>query len=293
MQTFVDPELLDRLRVGPLASYLDAYLKRIEQEGFLPSSVPMQMYAIARFSNWLHSGKVDLHQVDEAIVERFLRRDLNVVHSAESAPVRRFIAMLREIGVTAPKPPNPRNCRQRFIDEYRRYLLRERGLAETSLLNYVPFAEQFLSKRFGHSDMNLPELTATDVVDFLRDRVRQLSPGRAKLLVTALRSFLRYLRHQGEISVDLAGCVPPVATWSLSTVPKFLPAGTVQLVLDHCERGTPDGKRNHAVLLLLARLGLRACEIVGLSLEDIDWDHGRLTIRCKGEDGERTYSVKA
>src|ERR1700687_4882271 len=98
MQTFIDPGLLDRLRVGPLASHLDAYLKRIEQEGFLPSSVPMQIYAIARFSNWLHAGQVDLHQVDEVIVERFLHRDLNVVHSAESAPLRRFIAMLREIG---------------------------------------------------------------------------------------------------------------------------------------------------------------------------------------------------
>jgi len=78
-----------------------------------------------------------------------------------------------------------------------------------------------------------------------------LSRGRAKLLVTAVRSFLRYLRHQGGISLDLAGCVPPVAIWSLSTVPKFLSAGSVQRVLDRCERNTPDGKRNYAVLLLL------------------------------------------
>ena len=282
MQTFVDPDLLNRLRVGPLASYLYAYLKSIEQEGFLPSSVPMQMYAIARFSNWLHTRQVDLYRVDETTVERFLQRDLNVVHSAESAPLRRFLAMLRAIGLTAAKPPEPRNCQQRFIDEYRHYLLQERGLAETSLLNYVPFAEQFLSDRFGQSDMNLSELTATDVTRFLQDRARQLSPGRAKLLVTALRSFLRYLRHQGEISADLEGCVPPVAAWSLSTVPKFLPAGTVQRVLDHCERGTPDGKRNYAVLLLLARLGLRACEIVALSLDDMDWDNSQITIRCKG-----------
>jgi hypothetical protein len=83
----------------------------------------------------------------KATVERFLQRDLNVVHSAESAPLRRFLAMLREIGVTAAKAPEPRNCQQRFIDEYRRYLLQERGLAETSLLNYVPFAERHLVAR--------------------------------------------------------------------------------------------------------------------------------------------------
>jgi site-specific recombinase XerD len=282
MQTFVDPDLLDRLRVGPLASYLDAYLKRIEREGFLPSSVPMQLYAIARFSNWLHTSQLDLHQVDEATVERFLKRDPGIFHGGESAPLRRFLAMLREIGVTAAKPPEPRNLQQQLIDEYRRYLLQERGLAETSLLNYVPFAEQLLSNRFGESDLNFPELTAADVTKFMRDRVRQLNPGRAKLLVSALRSFLRYLRHQEEISVDLAACVPPVAVWSLSTLPKFLPAGSVQRVLDYCERDTPDGKRNYAVLLLLARLGLRACEIVSLGLDDIDWDNGRVTIRCKG-----------
>jgi site-specific recombinase XerD len=245
-------------------------------------SVPMQMYAIARFSNWLHDRRVDLHQVDEASVERFLQRDPGIVRSGEAAPLRRLLAILRKIEVTRAKPPEPRNDQQRFIDEYRRYLLRERGLAETSLLNYVPFAEQFLSGRFGQADIKLPELTAADVTKFMRDRVHQLSSGRAKLLVTALRSFLRYLRHQGKISVDLAGCVPPVAVWPLSAVPKFLPAGTVQRILDHCARDTRDGKRNYAILLLLARLGLRACEIVALSLDDIDWDNGRITIRCKG-----------
>jgi site-specific recombinase XerD len=282
MQTFVDPNLLQRLRVGPLAPYLDAYLKQIEQEGFLPSSAPMQMYAIARFSNWLHGRQLDLHQVDEASVERFLQRDPGVVHSGEAAPLRRLVAMLRKIEVTLAKPPEPRNCQQRLTDEYRRYLIQERGLAEVTLLNYVPFAEQLLFNRFGSGDLSLAELSATDITKFLQDRAHQLSPGRAKLLVTALRSFLRYLQHKGEILVDLARCVPPVATWSLSTLPKFLPAGAVQRVLDHCERNTTVEKRNYAVLLLLARLGLRACEIVALNLEDIDWDNGRITIRSKG-----------
>jgi hypothetical protein len=95
MQKFVDPNLLQRLRVGPLAPHLDTYLKHIEQEGFLPSSVPMQMYAIARFSNWLHDRRLDLHQVDEASVERFLQRDPGIVHSGEAAPLRRLLAILR------------------------------------------------------------------------------------------------------------------------------------------------------------------------------------------------------
>jgi len=186
------------------------------------------------------------------------------------------------MGVTVAKPSEPRTCHQRFIDDYQHYLLQERGLAEATVMYFVRFAKQFLSARFSDGDLNLSELCARDVTDFVQNRAHQLSPGRAKLLVTALRSLLRYMRHQGEIPIDLARCVPPVAMWSLSTLPKFLPAGTVQQLLDHRERETPRGKRNYAVLLLLARLGLRACEIVALELDDIDWDNGRITIRGKG-----------
>jgi site-specific recombinase XerD len=241
----------------------------------------MQMYAIARFSNWLHSRQINLQLMDEGTIQQFLKRDLDS-HSGESAPLRRLLAMLREIGITAAKPVQVKDCIEQLTSEYEHYLLHERGLAQSSLLNYVPFAEQFLTYRFDRAEMTIASLTAKDVTKFIQDRVRQMSPGRAKLLVTALRSFLRYLRHQDRIAVDLAGCVPSVACWSLSTVPKFLPAGTVQRVLSQCERETVDGKRNYAVLLMLARLGLRACEIVALTLDDIDWDDGLLTIRCKG-----------
>jgi site-specific recombinase XerD len=281
MQTFVDPNLLQRLRVGPLALYLDAYLKQIEDQGFSPSSAPIQLYAIARFSKWLESRQLGLHQVDEDVVARFLKRDAGIVHGGECAALLRLLAMLREVGVTAVQTTQPKNTRQRFLDEYRRHLLQGRGLAEATALYYIQFAEQFLSDRFGQGDLNLPELRATDVTRFIQSRA-QLGKERAKLLVTAVRSFLRYLRYRGEIAVDLAGCVPAVAMWSLSTVPKFLPAGTVQRILAHCERTSSQGKRNYAVLLLLARLGLRACEVVALNLNDIDWENGRITIQGKG-----------
>ena len=87
MRTFVDPRLLQRVRVGPLAPHFDGYLKQLEQEGFLPSSVPMQMYAIARFSEWLERHQLELSQINETTVEQFLKRDSGVVHSAESAPL--------------------------------------------------------------------------------------------------------------------------------------------------------------------------------------------------------------
>jgi len=99
---------------------------------------------------------------------------------------------------------------------------------------------------------------------------------------TALRTFLRYLQLRGDIAIDLAVCVPSVANWRLSTLPKFLQPHQVQSVLDQCDRQTHRGQRDYAILLLLARLGVRACEVVTLTLDDINWNAAELTIQGKG-----------
>ena len=158
MKTFIDPNLLQRLRVGPLAPYLDAYLKHIEQQGFLPSSATMQMYAICRFSKWLRHRQFDLHQVDEAAVNQFLKRDPGILHSCESATLRRLLAMLQQIGVTVAKASEPRTCHQRFIDDHRRYLLQERGLAEATLVYFVRFAEHVFGRLLYEKRLHEDEL---------------------------------------------------------------------------------------------------------------------------------------
>jgi site-specific recombinase XerC len=146
----------------------------------------------------------------------------------------------------------------------------------------VPVVEQFLAERFHNRAPNFAMLRAPHVTGFVLRHAHQLSPVRAGLMVTALRSFLRYLRHCGAIATDLAGCVPTVPNWSLSTLPRFLPAAMMERMLERCDRKTSVGRRNHAILLLLARLGVRAGEVVGLSLDDIDWSSGQITIRGKG-----------
>src|SRR5262249_16247855 len=167
---------------------------------------------------------------------------------------------------------------QRCVAEYRKYLVHQRGLAESCLPNYISCVEQFLAGRFGANEPCFMELCASDVTTFVREQAEKFAPGRKKLLVTALRSFLRYLRHQGLIIVDLSGCVPAVACWSHSEIPKSLPTGTVQRVLAQQVRTTAVGCRNFAILMLLARLGLRAGEVVALNLEDFDWEEGLIRI---------------
>jgi integrase len=217
------------------------------------------------------------------VVARFLKRDPGIVHDA--ATLRRLLTMLRDMGIIAVQAPPSKSTREKFLDAYRRYILQERGLAESTAQGYLAYAEHFLSYRFGAGDLKIHELRAPDVTKFVQDRA-PLEKERARLLVTGIRCFLRYLWYRGETNCDLAVCVPAVAVWSLSTLPKFLPAGAVPRVLTRCEQKSPDGKRNYAVLLLLARLGLRACEIVALNLSDIDWKNGRITVRGKG--GRRT-----
>jgi len=266
---------------GHWPPYLSVYLARIEQDGYLPSSVPCQAYAIARFSRWLDQQEIQLKDLDEPIVQRFLKRDAGVVHPPEPATIRRLLLTLREQGVVAAGPAVRFTAIQKCVEEYKNYLLRQRGISKRSLPNYLSYVEQFLADRFVGNALRFEELAAQDVTGFVRVHISMLSPGRAKLLGTALRSFFRYLLHQGWISVDLSRCVLPVAVRSISTLPKSLPPGTVQHLLTQQDRKTPRGRRNYAILLLLARLGLRAGEVAQLNLEDFDWDQGVVKVRRK------------
>ncbi|MGH9627329.1 MAG: site-specific integrase [Bryobacteraceae bacterium] len=281
MHSLLDPKLLQRVRVGPLAPYLDIYLARLRRDGFMASSVPCQAYAIARFSRWLEQRHCTVADLDDSTVREFLNRDPGIVHYPEPATLRRLCLILQEIGVLqAATPPVP-TASERCVNEYRQYLVNQRGLSASCLSNYTSFVKEFLSSRFPDDNLSFSELCASDVTAFLQAGTARLARGRAKLLVTALRSFLRYLLHRGRIEVELAGCVPSVAGWAFSEIPKCLPAGAVERLLEQHNRSTALGQRNYAILLLLARLGLRAGEVRGLNLQDIDWENGCITIRRK------------
>jgi site-specific recombinase XerD len=269
-------------QLGSWAEHLKRYTTLIEERGYSSASVKNQIQLITRFIQWLRRRHTGIHLLDEAIVQRFLRRRPKAARRGDAATSYRFLHTLREQGIVPPQHKPPLSPKQRLIGNYERYLLEERGLAPATVINNVGFIDQFLSARFREAPLNPSQLRAPDVTDFVRHHAHKLSPGRAQLLVTALRSFLRYLQHQGKITADLAICVPTVARWSFAALPKFLPADSVQKVLDRSQRRTPIGRRNYAILLLLARLGLRACEVVALNLEDIDWENARITIRAKG-----------
>jgi site-specific recombinase XerD len=137
--------------------------------------------------------------------------------------------------------------------QYRQFLLVERALSLETANGWVRFIDKFLSELFGANALKLSELCATDVTAFIQRHAHRHSPSRARRLVTSMRSFLRYLRYQGLINVDLDRAVPKVARWSLSSLPKHLPTAAVQRVLDTTRQGTAFPKPGRRVCLSQSR----------------------------------------
>ena len=284
-QLFTFPSTLERLRQGTLSEHLDAYAAAVAEQGYAHHSIGRQIVAIADFSLWLKHKHIEIEALDHQVVDRFLclRRRQQRVGRGDSKALDRMLSLLRQKGIVKPFPPTVAdNACSKIAAEFDCYLLQELGRSSSTAKNYVPFIDQFLMERFQNRTPDLALLRAPDVTGFVIRHAHQLSPVRAGIMLTALRSFFRYLLHRGAIATDLAGCVPAVPNWSLSTLPRFLPAAAVEKLLKCCDRKTAVGRRNHSILLLLARLGVRAGEVIKLSLDDIDWASGQIAIHGKG-----------
>jgi site-specific recombinase XerD len=245
----------------------------------------VKLRAVADFGRWLERRGVVVADVDEHIIVDYHRR---CGRRRDSTTLADLLEALRSTEVARRPAPAPVECpRERVVLEFARYLVEERALSQASLDNSLPFVRSFLAHRFGAGPVALSDLRAPDVRRFLLRKVHTVGAGRAKLMVGALRSFFRFLRWRGDIVIDLASTVPRVADWRLSSLPKSLPAGEVERLIMSCRQATVTGQRDYTVLLLLARLGLRAGEVVALTLDDIDWDAGELKVRGKGGREDR------
>ena len=167
------------------------------------------------------------------------------------------------------------------------WLTEQRGLSPVSVRCYVTQARLFLAAGSAAPDEMLPELDSVQVIGFVIGYCQDRNGWSAKAMVTALRAFLRFAHATGRTAVSLAAAVPAVASWRLAALPRGLSTGEVERLLAGCDRTSPVGRRDYAVLCLLARLGLRGAEAAGLQLDDIDWRAGEITVRGKGERVER------
>ena len=278
--------VLSRSLEGPLSTYIPGFAQWTREEGYAFSSRHKKVYLAACFSRWLGQQAVNVRHVSPERAARYQRSHPRQVQTrrGDAATLRQLLDFLnRQHVLRGKKIPRSRLTPiGQIVQAFEGYLRKERVLSELSVVRYVPFVREFLADRFGDGPVKLSRLCAGDVARFVRRQAPRLHLKTAKLLTTALRSFLHYARYLGQIGCDLAAAVPTVANWSMPSIPRAIPADAVRQLLASINRRTATGCRDYAILLLLARLGLRAVEVVRLQLEDIDWNAGSLTVTGKG-----------
>jgi integrase/recombinase XerD len=268
---------------GPLGPYIGSYEAEMRSHGYAQQTREVQTRLVADFGCWLAKRRIELQEITAELFRPYLRaraRRRRPTRSDLSA-LQRLLKLLRRLGVVAAPVSSAATPAERLQGEFRLYLQQERALASTTQACYTAFVSEFLTERFGAGPVDLSLLCAADVTGFVRRRAIAIRSKRVQLMTTALRSFLRFARYRGDIEKDLAACIPPVANWKQSTIPRALPHDQVEQVLASINRKTAIGRRDYAILLILARLGLRAGEIRTLTLEDLDWQEGLITVRGK------------
>jgi integrase/recombinase XerD len=201
---------------------------------------------------------------------------------------RRFVEHLIDIGVAQPVPlTEAQIARAALMSDFESYLLKQRGLSPRTIYHTLRFANRFLDHRFGTAMIDMTCLRAADAIGFVQHLVTSKPPYRDKTPATHLRSFFQYLFGRGITPTNLALSIPKAAQRWAARLPRHLSPEGVEAVLGAVRASPRHGARDYAILLLMARLGLRAAEVIAIQLDDIDWRAGELLVRGKGKLHDR------
>jgi site-specific recombinase XerD len=259
-----------------LVLQLKRFITSLTEEGYSDQTALAKLRLLTKLGQWLGRNRLSITNLDEQLVGAFLKHRKRV-QLGNAKTLQQFLDHLRKSGVVPDREMAPdQSPLAGLVNRYERYLHSERGLVTITIRDYKSSVRKFLAERFQKSQLLLKEVKPSDISDFVLRHGRSVGVRRAQLMTTALRSFFRFLFQKGELPTDLAASVPTVANWRLSTVPKYLSTEAVKRVLK------TTGRRDYAILLLLARLGLRAGEVIALQLEDINWRAGEILVRGKG-----------
>ena len=275
---------------GLLDDRIEPFLQHLRDAGYAERTLRKKRTVASAFARWAKQkgiATIDLNDGHvDAFVVRLPRRGKSRL-KFEFAIVRLFLGFLRATaGLKCPALQAPASSTASFLQQYENHLRKDRGLAENSLRVYLPLIRSLLASKLGGS--GFPQsLKPLAIRDFVIAQTRNRSAEYVRLLATALRSFCRFLFLSGHISMDLSPSVPRVCKYRQSTPPAFLAPEDVTRALAAMDQSTPRGRRDYAILLLLARLGLRAGEIVSLELEDVCWRTAEIVVRGKGRTVER------
>jgi integrase/recombinase XerD len=270
--------------VGPLLGYVAGYAAMLEAGSYAERTVDGSVRLVAQLSRWLANQGREADDLSSVLLEEFLQARREAGYKTRSqlayAPLLKH---LRQIGVLSePRLAVPLSATDTLLDRYRRYLVGERGLVQATVRAYIASARCFLAKRRESGEPSLEHLTPRAVTEAVLAECRRRKPGAAKRWLTELRSLLRFLEIEGRTRTGLLQAVPAVPGWKGVSLPRYLTADEVARLLGGCDQGSPVGRRDFAIITLLARLGLRSLEVANLKLDDIDWRRGEIVVQAKG-----------
>jgi len=267
---------------------VESFLTKLSGLGYSTATMRQKRAMVEYFARWVVHRRLDIAKVDERVVDAFHvhlgRRRIR--RGNWRCTTETFLEHLRGEAVTDRPEETVRDDSREahLLLRYETYLREERGLARETVCNYLRFVSGFARKHFTRSATgeHAPGPGFQEIRDYLLASTRVLAPRTAQLVATALRSFLRFLFLRGETSVDLAPAIPLVRGWRQVSVHPYLSPEEVERLLATCDGTTSAGRRDHAILLLLARLGVRACEVAAMQIADLRWRTGEILIRGKG-----------
>jgi site-specific recombinase XerD len=272
---FQAPARIREIRSNPSTALIEGFADYLFQNGYAEVSARRHIRAAELIVRWATRRDLPISEVDDRVLKRFgnhlkqcrcgrYRRcsRLSIVNSA-----RLFLKHTQGIDMAARQRTAYANSKPALLESFCRWMREHRGTSEPALYAYSLPLRQLI--RCVGEDPG--KLDAKSLRKFVLSQTRNVGQAMAKRCTTALRMFLRFLIAEGRCRAGLLGATPTLAHWRLSSLPRYLTPDTVERVIDSCDVSSPVGMRDRAILLLLARLGLRAGDIVQMRLEDIDW----------------------
>ena len=280
------PHAREWLKQSALDAHVSGYCMYLQSRRYAPSTRRVYLGCVAHFAHWARGERLGLKRLDEGTVARYLTEHLPQCGCSE--PVRRqvhdnraalvqLLAVLRSCGaVTMPRKPHGQI--EAELERFDDYMRQARGLADNTREQRVAIVRRLLSSQFGSRPIVPARITSTSMRRFIMEHTDRWSAGSMHVIAGALRGYLRFRTSQGDRVQVLLAAIPSIAHWRLATLPEVPTEAEIERLLRSFDQPFPSSKRANAMLRCLVDLGLRSSEVVGLRLDDIDWQAGTMRL---------------
>lgn len=288
-QIFKSQSVIQKLRCGILGKYIDDFATFFIAQGYSQKTFRTRFGLISKLNIWLQTQQLKLNELNEQKINEFIeyrrKTTRNFTRKGDGKTLHILIEYLHSQSVI-PEPethPPENKSVEAFIQEYTLYLAEEKGLYESTINREGNVVRQFLLSLFAQKTLCFQNLTKNSLLTYISDCRKRYSSKNTQLIASTLRSFVHFLVINGQIKAEFTGYIPSIPSYRAAHLPEFLTQNKVNQLLSSCDQNKSSGCRNYAILQLLVRLGLRASEVLKLSLDDIDWQQGNIHIYGKRE----------